>query len=214
MKVLLLVDIQEEYGCWFSWFYLLNTYKYVKRNKDKYDEILAIIEPKYVNGRYTSDRIPKCILDLLTKPPLYKLYNLKFFADKLGIEEDLVSLFPNNGVYSIKGKDFVFITQENGRHYGSYLSKGLKKLLTLPKDTEIELIGGGRHKCVSLTYSILTQLGYSNVTITDKYCYDIYYICSNKHKNIFKTPVIKSFIEEYKVGNTIELVEIPFDNEF
>lgn len=194
LKVLLIVDIQYSMGHWFSWTYLNKIDRFLHKHRSSYDKVLMIMEPDLrrkafeggqavADGKWfiSGDKIPEFIGRSLSIDPIYKAYNKDFWRELVRLGRVRMENFVQVKTDSLEG------------NYLIYLNAGLKRLLRfLSLTTNIDIIGGGRSKCVKLTSSLLDRFNI-NHTVLEDYCYDIWYINSNRRdENTFETQPTKA----------------------
>lgn len=201
MKSLVIVDVQRSMGHWFTWNYIKKLNSFLNNHAKEYDKVLMLVEPdtSEIKGflrnirsadvettltymrSVKEDEVPSFLLKHLTDEPIYKMYSEYLFDRmlELGIlpKSDFIEL-PSAG---IKG------------YYRMYLTEGLKKLVnSLTTATQVDIVGGGLLKCVSLTNKLLN---YHNIptNVLDSVCYDIRYVNTNwREQNVFDTKPTKA----------------------
>jgi hypothetical protein len=206
LNTLLIVDIQKSMGHWFPWSYLNKVDKFLRANRDKYDYIIMTMEPKFATNErgymtmpysFGADAVPFFILNSLTHEPLYKAYNGDFWGQTANTEEGYEVSLPS-------GRDSV-------TPYKMYLNEGLRTLIShLSGVSNVDIIGGGRTKCVDLTAKLLS---FYNIPhhVLDEICYDIRIVNTNRRdENTFETEPISS-IRKGLLGRDgkFPMVEVP-----
>lgn len=234
-KALVIVDVQTSFGKYYSYSYLKKVYSFIRNNTKNYEKIYSLYQPLIdidlelaedsMVSFITDNSIPICKMyddnytfSLINKDELDK-YNssLKFeYENKL---ERVVKLFKNlntdtikvsNGELLLRKLDYYILPERS--HRVEFISN---QMLDMIKDLqenkyEVDIIGGGLTKCVSITHDILNIKGIK-CNVLDKLCYDIFFINSNKHDNIFKKKPSKSLFKKDLLNNDgfLRLIEMP-----
>src|SRR5690606_12680835 len=131
------------------------------------DHILETLQP---------DAVPSFLIDYLTYTPIYKMYSKHLFNRMLEL-----GILPNSQFITLPSRNVTGI-------YNMYLTSGLVALVDqLLEATQVDIIGGGVDKCVSLTHKLLTYHSIPS-RILRSVCYEIRHVNTNRRKyNTFNT---------------------------
>lgn len=213
-KVLVIVDIQKDYGEYFSYSYLKKVYSFLNKNRNKYEKIYMLYEPTFK----TINNNPVDGISFITKDsiPICKLYNTEYSIKVTGLENEdkIIELYKSENTDSIvysEGEvminDVSYNSYDNNgnatkhiRYRIDFISNEMRKMIKeiTNENYEVDLIGGGLSKCVKITQDILNKKNIKTNILKD-YCYEIRHLVNrNRHDNIiFNKPPKGYFRKEF-----------------
>lgn len=234
-KALVIVDVQTSFGEYYSYSYLKKVYSFINKNGENYEKIYSLYQPlinsdlelskdsmasfilensipvcKIYNDNYTFSLINKDELNKHSSSLIFKYENNLEKAVKLFKSLNTDTIEVSNGELLLRKVDNCIIPQRS--HRVEFISK---QMLDMIKDLqeneyEVDIIGGGLKKCVSITRDILNIKGI-NCNVLDKLCYDIFFVNSNRHDNILdKKPPKSTFKKDLlNIDGSLKLTELP-----
>lgn len=172
MKSLFIVDIQKRYSSNFDIHYIAKIEQFLKKHAADYDEIVLFIDLGI--GFEDGDSVPSSLLPYINKV-IFKMYSEDYnnYYVKKEKQEHLYLLNePSESLFKTPSGTFAVLDRGSKKDI-AFVDNHFLEIDYKDKDSAIDIIGGGKSRCVKKTQLILKSLGFNNVMIVSNYCYNI-----------------------------------------
>lgn len=236
-KALIIVDVQTSYGEYYSYSYLKKLYSFMRNNAKNYEKVYSLYQPLVDrNLNFSTDSMVSFVSE--NSIPVCKVYDDDYSFSLINKDEvndnsrssifinpeklaKAVELFNslNTNTIQVSNGELLMRKLEGsvlpGREYRiEFISKQMLDMIKELQENgyEVDLVGGGRTKCVEITDGILHAKGI-NTTVLNDLCYEIRFVNSNRHTNIFKKNPSKSMFRKdlLNIDGSLRVTEMPVE---